>query len=279
MAMDHREGEFTAEDGLALYWQAWLPQGTPRCTVVLSHGMGEHSGRYQHVAEAFCGAGLALYAYDHRGHGRSAGKRGHVPSYTVLLSGLDSMVDMVKREHSTCKTIVYGHSFGGQVAINYALRNGQKFECLIATASWLTLPFTPPAWKTGLASFLNSIVPSLALSNELDVNALSRDAAVVKAYVDDPLVHDRISVRMYNEGVIAAKFALSHAEYLQMPVLLLHGRADRITNCEGTRTFYDHVGSVDRTLKIYDGLFHEIHNEPERAIVIEDMLHWIWKHV
>ena len=130
-----------------------------------------------------------------------------------------------------------------------------------------------------MASFLNAIVPSLALSNELDVNALSRDAAVVQAYVADPLVHDRISVRMYNEGAAAAAYALSHAEYLKMPVLLAHGRADRITNCEGTRTFFDHAGSIDRTLKIYDGLYHEIHNEPEQKIVIHDMIHWIEKHL
>lgn len=277
--MTHRDGQVVAEDGLPLYWQAWLPEGEPRCAVVLSHGMGEHSGRYGHVAKAFCDAGFALYAYDHRGHGKSAGKRGHVSSYTVLLSGLDAMLELARQEQPAVKLFVYGHSFGGQIALNYALRHSASIAGLIATASWIQLPFTPPAWKTGLASALNAVWPSLTLSNELDVNALSRDPAVVKAYVNDPLVHDRLSVRMYNEGVIAANYALRHAEYLQAPVLLMHGRADRLTAWQGTQAFYDSVGAVDRTLKIYDGLYHEIHNEPEKDAVIGGMVHWIQKHL
>ena len=277
MTITHRDGVLPGDDGLCVYWRCWQPSDDIRAVVVLSHGMGEHCGRYEHVAEHFCNHGFMLYAFDHRGHGRSPGKRGDVESYGVLLSGVDIVLHMARQENPGKKLFLYGHSFGGQIALNYALRHGQQLSGVISTDAWLRLPFTPPAWKTNLARVLNVLYPSLTLSNELDVTALSRDKSVVDAYTRDPLVHDRISVRMYSEGAIAARYALTHAEYLQVPVLLMHGKGDRITAADGTVEFFDHVGATDRTLKLYDGLFHEIHNEPEKATVLNDMTDWLSK--
>lgn len=271
----HTQGNFTLDGGMDIYWQAWQPEGEPRAVVALSHGLGEHSGRYGHVAAALNAGGYSLYALDLPGHGKSGGRRGHVSAYTGLLDALGRLVARAQDDHPDKRAFLYGHSLGGQIVLNYALRRPAGLGGVIASGPWLRLPFTPPAWKSALGRWLNGLAPALALNNELDRSGLSRDAAVVAAYNADPLVHDRISVRLYNEGTAAAAYALAHAAELRLPVLLLHGGADRLTDPGGTQLFYERAGSADKTFRRYEDWYHEIHNEPGQAEVFKEITDWL----
>lgn len=276
--MSEQDGYLSVGE-VRLYWRAWLPESEPRAVVLFSHGLGEHNGRYGYIASRMNDVGIAMYAIDHYGHGKSDGKRGAVPDYEFFLDGLSALLDEIQKRHPDKKVFVYGHSLGGQIALNFALRRPNGIYGLVSTGVWLQIPFEPPAWKLALARFLYKVLPDLRLNNELDPKYISRDPEVVKAYVADPLVHDRISVRLFNQGLAAAQFAFDNAADMKMPVLLMHGGADKLTASSGTKKFYDQVGSVDRRLKVYEGLYHEIHNEPEKAQVLTDIVEWLNKHL
>ncbi len=277
--MQHLEGKIRAADGLPLYWQAWKPEGDVKAVVVLAHGLGEHSGRYAHVAGALTAAGYSVYALDHRGHGQSGGPRGHVPDYTSLLDDFGLIIKMAQRENPGKKVFIYGHSLGGNIVLNYALRRPEGLAGVIAQGAGLKLAFEPPGWKMSLARLMSNIWPSFAQGNELERAALSRDPAVVQAYEEDPLVHDRITARLFVGFMEAAEYALEHAGEIRLPVLLLHGGDDRLTDPAGTRLFYERAGTDDRSLRIYEGLYHEIHNEPEQEQVFRDIIAWLGEHV
>jgi len=275
--MEHSEFNWRTADGLQLFAQGWQPEGVPRAVVCLVHGLGEHSGRYAHVAAALTQAGYALLGFDLRGHGKSEGARGHAPSYDALRDDIAHLLEEAVQRFPFHPCFLYGHSLGGTLALNYALRRRPQLAGVIATAPLLRTAFAPPAWKLTLGRLLYNLWPALPMGNELDPQGLSHDSEVVRAYSNDPLVHARISARLGMDMLWAGEWALEHAAEFPLPLLLMHGGADPLCSAEASRQFADRVPG-DCTFKLWDGFYHEIHNEPEKEQVFDFMIAWLQAH-
>jgi alpha-beta hydrolase superfamily lysophospholipase len=272
--MDLFESTFKSSDGLNLFARGWSPKGKPKAVIALIHGIGEHTGRYTHVGTALAEKGYSLLGFDLRGHGRSDGPRGHTPSYHALLDDITVFFEQIEGRYPALPRFLYGHSMGGNLVLNYALRRKSTLHGVIATSPWLKLAFEPPATKVMLGRLMNRIAPGFTMASELDTKALSRDAVVVTAYENDPLVHDRISARLFVSMYENGLWALENATEFPLPLLLMQGSADRLDSLDATKEFAANAGGKV-TLKIWEGWFHEIHNEPEKAEVFLAMLDWL----
>ena len=275
--MEAFEWSFNTTNGLDLFARGWAPKGRPKGVLALVHGLGEHCGRYAHVGAALADKGYALLGFDLRGHGKSGGQRGHTPTYDTLLNDITVFLQQVEERYPDLPRFLYGHSLGGSVVLNYALKRKPDLHGVIATAAWLKLAFTPPAAKVMLGKLMNNIAPGFTQANGLDTTALSRDSEVVSNYVNDPLVHNKISARMFIGIYENGLWALEHAAEFPLPLLLMHGTNDQIISVEGSKEFAAKMGSK-ATLKLFNGLYHEIHNEPEKAEVFKEMVDWLSKH-
>ncbi|MBN1781002.1 lysophospholipase [bacterium] len=271
--MSHTEYKIKSKDGLDIFTQSWAPADKCRAVVCLVHGVGEHSGRFDHVAGYLNGRGCAVYAFDHRGHGRSGGQRGHFPDYRTAMQDMEMHAGQAAVRFPGLPLILYGHSMGGNLVLNYTLRTNPDVAGVIATAPMLRLSFKPNPVKTFIARCLIRLWPALSLPSGLDTEDISRDPAVVQAYDADPLTHDRVTPCFLNL-MDAGEWALAHASEFSRPLLLMHGGEDRITSPENTRLFARDAGAVC-TLKIWDGLYHEIHNEPEKQKVFDATGQWL----
>lgn len=276
--MKHSEFEFKTFDGLSLFGQSWQPEDRPRAVVCLVHGIGEHSGRYVHVADSLIQSGYALISFDLRGHGKSEGPRGHIPSYEAIMQDISSLLEVSNKKFPQSPFFLYGHSLGGNLVLNYVLRRQSHLKGVIATAPWLRLAFKPPAFKIALGKITNYIWPSFSQKSGLDTKALSRNLKVVHAYENDPLVHDRISARMFIGIYQSGQWALEHASEFSLPLLLMHGGDDKIISVEASREFANKINE-NCTLKVWDELYHEIHNEPEKEEVFKFLIDWLDKEV
>jgi alpha-beta hydrolase superfamily lysophospholipase len=275
--MNHLESTWQAVDGTRLYGQSWQPEGELTGVICLVHGLGDHSGRYAHVAAALGQAGFTTLTFDHRGHGRSQGQRGHAATYNLLMDDVERLLEEAAERFPALPRFLYGHSMGGNLALNYALRRQPPLNGVIATSPWLRTAFAPPAWRVRLGQTMNKIFPALSQPAGLDVASISRDIAEVQAYQNDPLNHDKITVRMYFECYEAGLWALEHAAEFPLPLLLMHGSADRLTSAAASREF---AAKIKRgcTFKQWDGLYHEIHNELDRQEVFAFMNGWLSEH-
>ncbi|MEI6289530.1 MAG: lysophospholipase [Chloroflexota bacterium] len=271
--METFDWKWNSRDGIELVSKGWKP-ANPKAVVVLIHGHGEHINRYEHVAEVITNAGYAIQAFDLRGHGRSAGNRGHTPSYEHLMNDITDFIADAQKRYPGLPVFLYGHSMGGNQVINYALRSPGILKGVIATGPWLKLAFDPPAAQVMVAKLLNGIAPSFSLASGLSQSALSRDLEVVKKYAADPLVHDKISVRLYTSMYGNGLWALEHASDLKIPMLLMHGSADGLTSAKASEEFARKAGKLV-TLRIWDGFYHEIHNEPEKFEVLQTIVSWL----
>jgi alpha-beta hydrolase superfamily lysophospholipase len=267
---------YKTADGSVIFAQYWKPEPL-RAAVIQIHGLGEHSGRYQHVADAFAERGIGLLAYDHAGHGQSSGSRGHVDGYKKLMDEVDLAMGKAKTVFPGVPIFLYGHSWGGNIGINFILRRRPTIQGAIITGPWLKLPTEPPALQVTLGRILKGIFPGFSQKTGLDSNMLSHDPAVNELYRKDPLVHGKISALNYFDSADAAEYALHHASSFDCPTLLMHGGEDAITSPEGSKKFAAKAHNV--RLKIWDGLYHEIHNEPSKAEVIGEMIHFIESHL
>jgi len=276
--MNAQEKTLTTFDGLTLRGKSWKPDGAPKAVVVLTHGQGEYVGRYEHVGAWFTQNGYAFYAYDLRGHGKSGGPRGHIPSYEAFLNDLEAVLKWAQAENAGRKIFLMGHSMGGQITLNYVLRRKPAIAGVMVTGPWLKLAFDPPAWKVQLGRVLNNLWPTLALPSGLTMEMLSRDLAFLNSMPEVELYTNLVSARMGTACMEAAADALAHAAQFTTPVLFMHGSADQATNPAGTREFYERAASADKTFKSYEGFYHEIHNEPDRARVLADMTNWLSQH-
>jgi len=276
--MKHTEFTFKTFDGLQLFGQIWQPEGQPRAVVCLVHGMGEHGGRYAQVVDALTQAGYVLFTFDIRGYGKSSGPRGHTPSYEALMNDISSLLEVANKQFSQLSFFLYGHSLGGNLVLNYILRRQPQFKGVIVTAPWLRLAFEPPAFKIILGKITNQLFPAFSQKNGLDTKVLSHDAEVVHAYENNPLVHDHISARMFIGIYQSAQWALEHASEFSLPLLLMHGGDDKIISVEASREFADKING-NCIFKIWDGFYHEIHNEPEKEKVFKFMVDWLDKQV
>jgi alpha-beta hydrolase superfamily lysophospholipase len=270
----HTEDTFEGVGGIEIFWQAWEPAGQAKALVVLAHGVSEHSGRYAHVGEALAASGYAFYALDHRGHGRSGRPKGRIDRLDNAVADLRTFTDLAHARHPELKTFLLGHSMGGLIAVVYALEHPDTLDGLLLSGPAVSIEMVSDAELT-VAKVLSELVPNLRLT-KIEADGISRDPAVVQAYLDDPLVDTgRIEVRLSGEIVKGAEALPDRLSELRMPLLLLHGGDDKLTSPGGSKLIYEGSTSDDKTLEIYDGLFHEILNEPEQDRVIADIVAWL----
>lgn len=271
-AASHETGTFAGAGGVELFWQVWFPEGPRRASVVLAHGASEHSSRYEHVGRAFSARGYALWALDHRGHGRSGGPRVFVERFEDFVSDLDLLVERV-RELDGHKPFLLGHSMGGAVATGYAIRHDRKLSGLILSNPVASIKTAPVQAAIGRA--LSRVAPRVGVY-AVDAEGVSRDPEEVRKYVEDPLnFHGKLPARTVAElSNEVASFAESAAQ-ITVPVLIFYSGSDPIVAPEGSRMLADRVGSTDVTIRDWEGLLHEILNEPERDDVIAGMLEWL----
>jgi alpha-beta hydrolase superfamily lysophospholipase len=271
--MPHTTTHWNTADGLRLFAQAWTVE-QPKAVVGIIHGMGEHSTRYAHMADALNKAGMSVVSFDHRGHGKSEGKKGHTPSIGHLLDGVDQLLEEMARQAPGAPAFLFGHSMGGNVLLNHALRRHPKVKGIISSGAYLRLAFEPPAIQVALAKLVKGILPALGQPTNLDATAISRDKKVVDIYMNDPLVHGRITPAFFVEIDAAAKYAMEHAAELNIPLLIYHGAEDRLTAHDGSKEFASKVKG-DVTWRSWEGLYHECHNEPEQQQVFAFIIDWI----
>lgn len=272
------QDQFQTTDGLRIHTESWLPENDAKAVVVIIHGIGEHIGRYRHVAQYLALQGYAVYGLDHRTHGRSDGQpRVYITDFNQTVADLKQYIDIIAR--SDKRVFLYGHSMGSFIGLNYLLRYQSEVAGYISSGCPILLDTLFPPFVARIGNFLNGFVPTLPLI-PLELDAISRDPAVVAAYKADPLVHAaRVRVRMavsYNNALEPLRRRLAE---LYLPILILHGGDDKTTPLSGSQLLYDKVASSDKTLKIYPGLYHEIHNEPEQNLVLADIAAWLDAHL
>ncbi len=277
--MDHATGTFVGLDNLKIFYQHWRPETNPRAVLVIVHGYAEHSGRYQHVAEYFVGRGYAVYALDHRGHGRSEGERAYVDRYNDLLVDLRTFVELVRQREPARRIFMIGHSMGGALATLFAAEHGDLLHGLVLSGAFMRPSGGVSPAMVLMSRLLAVVAPKMGVAS-LEASSVSRDPGVVARYDADPLNYrGRIRART---GVVLLQIgatALTKLHRITVPVLVMHGGADRLADPEGSRLIYEGVGSQDRTLRIYEGLYHEIFNEPEKEQVLADVAGWLEQRV
>ncbi len=272
------ETEWQADDGVFLFGRGWEPEEKPKALICLIHGLGEHSGRYEHVAPALTEAGYAILTFDLRGHGRSGGPRGHMPSFEAFMRDIDRLFDQAQIRYPGLPRFLYGHSLGGILVLNYALRRKPEVRGVIATASGLRTALEEQKAKVAVVRLLGGIFPSLALPSGLDPNTLSHDRRVVEAYINDPLVHDKITLGFGKIMLEVIPWTFAHAHEFPVPLLLMHGTEDALGYARGSEEFARLAGEK-ATLKLWPGLYHELHNEPQKQEVFQYMIEWMDAHL
>jgi acylglycerol lipase len=277
--LEQLEGRFPGAGGLEIYWQGWQESTRIRAAVVISHGAGEHSGRYERLASHLAGLGYPVRAIDHRGHGHSGGRRALVDRLEYAASDLGVLVDLSRREHPEAPLFLLGHSLGATIALRYAVQHQDELDGLILSGA-LAVIDAPPAPVRLLARALSATVPWMPVL-ALDPATISRDPHEVEAYRTDPLVyHGKLPVRTVAEIGAATEALPEQVPSLTLPLLLVYGSEDRLAPVQGSRMVHERVNSEDNTLKVYDGLFHEVLNElPEdRERVLADIVSWLDAH-
>lgn len=272
--MKNTTWNWKAPDGVELFVQEWAPDKDARALVCLVHGLGEHSGRYAHVGAAFAEAGYVLGAYDLRGHGRSGGQRGHFPSLEALHEDIHGHSQALRQRHPGLPAFLYGHSLGGALVLSYAACRHDALAGVIATGAGLRSPVLEQRAKVAFSKALGGLLPTVTIPTGLDPEAVSRDPQVVRAYREDPLVHGVATLSAARAGIEAIERAFACAPEFPAPLLLMHGTADRLAYPHGTQEYAALVPG-NCTLRLWDGLHHELHNEPEQAQVLRTCLDWI----
>ena len=262
-------------NGQVLRGMIQSPGENTKAVILLVHGLGEHIQRYMYWADLFKKEGIGFAGVDLPGHGRSEGRRGNIKSYVLLDNMIDILLNSCKKTFPGIPVYIYGHSLGGTIVLDYLLRKNPKVKGAIITAPWLRLSFEPPRIKLILASVMKNILPGLIQPSGLNANHISHDETVVEKYRTDPLVHGKISVSLFHEAMAAAAYSLKHASDLKVPTLMLHGSDDLVCSPEGSREFAGKTSLVD--LKIWDGGYNELHNEPFKDEVFAYIINWINK--
>lgn len=273
-----RRGSFPGEAEVEIHWQAWAPGGEPRAAVVVAHGVSEHSDRYAHVAERLTGESYAVYALDHRGHGRSGGRRAVIDRLDHAVEDLDSLIEIAASENPGKRLFLLGHSMGGAIALQYALAHQERLDGLVLSAPAAALEAASPL-ELFAGRVLSTVAPGVGVF-EVDSETISRDPEVVRAYDEDPMVHHgKLPARTVAELAGAIGAFPERTPELRLPLLVMLGTGDRLVPPEGGRMVTRLAGSSDKRLIEYEGLYHEILNEPEQSQVMDDLVGWLDDHL
>ncbi|NIB41670.1 alpha/beta hydrolase [Pseudomaricurvus alkylphenolicus] len=278
--MKQSEGKLVTQgldetDSFNCHYRQWLPDNCPNALMLIVHGMGEHCARYQHVAKYFVERGFGVYALDHKGHGKSEGRPGHIDRFSNYSAGVNSLLQKIKAEYPELPRFLVGHSMGGLISADFLLQQQDEFVGCVLSGPAMKAVDEPPAWLLAINRLISRIFPTLGMM-QLDANGVSRDPAVVQAYLDDPLVYKgKMSSRLVHELLSTMTSLMNQAAKIRLPVLVLHGESDTLTSVDGSRQFHQSISSTDKDLRIYPGLYHEIFNEPEQEQVLNDMATWL----
>ena len=277
--MKHIEGKFNSVRNTSIFYQAWLPEGNVKAVLLIVHGVGEYSGRYSNVVNHFVPLGYAVYGWDHIGHGKSDGKREFIKCFEDFTEPLATYYKMVANWHPKVPVFIYGHSLGALILPFYLLDHQADFKGAVISAPPTKIPYNISPLTITLGKILSTIAPRAGIVG-LDTSGLSHDQEVVNAYVNDPLVfHGKITACI-SAGMLRAMSRVNEeAGKISIPLFILQGSADRIVDPAGAQLLYDKVGSKDKTLRLYEGLYHEVHNEPERLLMFKDLDTWLKAHI
>ena len=277
--IQQKESFFDGKEGAKIFEKFWVPEGDYKAVLVIVHGYAEHSGRYAHVARFFCEHGIACAALDHRSHGKSSGKDTEIKNFDDFLDDLQTFIGRVKEQLGEKPLFILGHSMGGAILSYFAISRKPVVNGLIFSGAAVKLSDDFSPLLLSLTSFLGNIVPRMK-TIKLDGNAVSRDPQVVELYNSDSLNYrGGIPARTGAELNRATKFIQAHMTEINQPVLIMYGTEDKLADPEGSKMLYEKASSKDKTIKSYEGLYHEILNEPEKEQVMADILAWIEKHL
>ncbi|MCV7154101.1 alpha/beta hydrolase [Mycolicibacterium pyrenivorans] len=279
MPVTHSERSFDGIGGVRIVYDTWSPDSgtfpSPRGAVILAHGYAEHARRYDHVAARFGDAGLITYALDHRGHGRSGGKRVHVRDMSEYTGDFHTLVGIAATEHPDLSRIVVGHSMGGGVVFAYGVDHPDDYTAMVLSGPAVDAQASVSPVMVLVAKVLGKVAPALPVE-DLPADAVSRDPEVVAAYESDPLVHHgRLPAGVARALIGVSETMPQRAGAITAPLLVVHGEQDKLIPVEGSRRLVECVGSTDVHLKVYPELYHEVFNEPEQALVLDDVTAWI----
>lgn len=278
MAAQHvnrSDGTLRSTSGDKLYHQRWTPAESPRAVILLAHGLAEHSGRYAGFARFFTAAGFAVYTLDFPGHGRSDGLRCHIRRFEDLTGSLDALLRHAKDENSGVPLILVGHSMGGLISAAFLPEHQSEFAAAVLSGPAIKAPQQPSTFALIIIKIIAALFPRLGVM-QLDAKGVSRDPQIVSDYENDPLVfRGKVSARLASEVFQAMDRVLADAAKISLPMLMLHGGSDSLTSVEGSEAMNERISSDDKKLIVYDGLYHEIFNEPERHQVMSDMKDWL----
>ncbi|BBZ20164.1 alpha/beta hydrolase [Mycolicibacterium gadium] len=275
MATTRTERSFEGIGGVRIVYDIWTPELAPRGVVVLCHGYAEHARRYDHVAERFGEAGLITYALDLRGHGRSGGKRVYLRNIDEYTGDFHTLVGIARTDHPELPRIVLGHSMGGGVVFAYGVEHAGDYTAMVLSGPAVDAQDAVSSFMIRVAKVVGSILPGLPVEN-LPTEAVSRDPEVVAAYMADPLVHHgKLPAGIGKALIEVGETMPQRASALTAPLLVVHGEQDKLIPVAGSRHLLECVASTDAHLKVYPGLYHEVFNEPEKELVLDDVTSWI----
>jgi acylglycerol lipase len=271
----HQEGFFTGVRGNRHYYQFWLPEGRPKAVLLVIHGLAEHSGRYANLVAHLVPHGYAVYGMDHLGHGKSDGARTYVERFSDFVESLHTYVGIVREGQVDAPIFLVGHSLGGLIAVTWLLEHQDEVQGVILSGPAVRIPDNISALTIFAGKILSALLPRVGILG-LAARGVSRDPAVVAAYLDDPLVFTgKVTARLGAEMLKAMRRIEVDARRMRLPMLILQGSADKLVDPAGARMLHERVGSADKTLKIYPGLYHEVYNEPEHGQVLRDVESWL----
>ncbi|AHC23346.1 MULTISPECIES: alpha/beta hydrolase [Mycobacteriaceae] len=275
MATTRSERTFDGVSGVPIVYDVWTPGTDPTGVVVICHGYAEHARRYDHVAQRFGEAGLITYALDLRGHGRSGGKRVYLKNISEYTDDFHHLVGLATAAHPELKRVVLGHSMGGGVVFTYGVEHPDDYAAMVLSGPAVYAQDGVSPLMIGVAKVLGSLLPGLPVEN-LPADAVSRDPEVVAAYEADPMVHHgKLPAGIAKALIGVGETMPRRAAVLTAPLLVVHGGQDSLIPVAGSELLVDRVGSADVNLKVYPELYHEVFNEPERAVVLDDVTSWI----
>ena len=277
--MKHREGYLKGVRDTDIYYQCWLPEGEPKAILLIVHGLGEHSGRYMNVVNHLVPSGYAVYGIDHIGHGKSDGERAFVERFQDYTKPLKKYFDMIRDWQPEKPIFLIGHSMGGLISAAYLLEHQDELSGAVLSGPSIKVPDNISQAMIFVGHMLSTIMPKTGLI-QLDAEGVSRDPVVVDAYVNDPLVYTgKTTARLGAELLKTMRYVTEHATEIKLPIMIVQGSDDKLVDPSGAQLLYDLVGSEDKTIKIYDGFYHEVFSEPEHEQVLNDVETWLEAHL